>query len=124
MTNSPPQQFVNLHGQPITVMAGAPKRQSKPAAMREPKHKGFLAVGYSPEQLRRARAEHEQVAKRAEGAAAPPVAPFDADAYMRRAAPLRIRSKPYSMPAAAADACALAALAGWLNCRVEPLISK
>lgn len=124
MTNFPQQQFVNLHGQPITAIAAAPKRSSRPAAIREPKHKGFLAVGYSPEQLRQARSEHERVVERAADAGAPPVAPFDAEAYMRRAAPARIRSKPYEVPAAAHEACVLAARAGWLNCRVEQVVTK
>lgn len=124
MTNFPPQQFVNLHGQPIAAIAAAPKRSSRRAANQEPKHKGFAAVGYSPEQIRRARAEHARVADRAIAAGAPPVAPFDADAYMRRAVPVRIRSKPYEVPAAAHEACALATRSGWLNCRVEPVITK
>lgn len=124
MSNFPPQQFINLHGHPVAVTGSLRRRAPRSATVRELKHKGFAAVGYSPQQLQQAKAEHERVAERARLAGSPPVADFDAGAFMRRAAPARIRRTPYSIPQAAQDACDLATRYGWLNCRVEPIITK
>lgn len=124
MSNYPPQQFVNLHGQPITATQGAARRSSRSSAIREPKHKGFAAVGYSPVQLSNARAEHERMVERAIASGAPAPAPWSAESYMRRHPGTRIRRAPYSVPSAAQEACDLAVRYGWLNCRVEPVITK
>lgn len=124
MSISPAQEYVNLHGQPVAVTKSAPRRAPRSATIREPKHKGFAAVGYSPQQLQQAKAEHERVAERARLSGSPPIADFDEASYMRRAAPARIRRTPYSIPQAAQDACDLATRYGWLNCRVEPIITK
>lgn len=124
MSSFSSQQFVNLHGQPVAVTEPSRKRVSRSATVREPRHKGFAAVGYSPQQLQQAKAEHERVAERARLSGAPPVADFDAAAFMRRASPIRIRRTPYSIPQAAQDACDLATRYGWLNCCVEPIITK
>ena len=91
---------------------------------------GFLVLGYSPEQMAQAEREHEAMAaahraslrKNADVSVPARLGPFDADAYMRKAKPKRIRSKPYGL-SSAADACKeLAEKAGWLRVTVEEVL--
>lgn len=113
-------QYVNIHGQPITHL----KRVTRPrqSASDAPRHMGWRAVGFSPEQILKAREDHERAANAAEAAGSRGLAPFDEDRYMRTSKPQAIRSKPYSLLDAAEIACQLATKAGWRNCRPEEVI--
>jgi hypothetical protein len=119
-----PVEYVNVLGEPIDPSALSRKARGKAAGPRQPLHKGWLALGYSPEQIRRAQLEHAQSAERAVAAGAPPMPQFNAQSYMRRSAPSRITSRPYSVPAAAHEACLLAEKAGWLGCHTRELVSR
>jgi hypothetical protein len=132
--------YVNHKGEPINPAALAHK-YAKPKVMRDSPLKrtddrgvakvsdGFLVTGFSPEQLEHARKSHETDIELANAHNAqnptkpvdvPP--PWDEDAYMRKAKPKRLRSKPYAI-ASAADQCAeLARKAGWKNVRVEEVM--
>lgn len=104
-----PITYVNIHGQVINPEAGAAKAKPRVAATRDSYHKGFLAVGFSPAQLERAKSEHE---RQATGK------PFIEAAYMAKAKPTKIRSKPYEVAEAAQQAVTMAEKSGWKNCRV------
>lgn len=107
-----PITYVNIHGEVINPAAGAAKAKPKASRSSDSYHKGFMATGFSPEQLERARIEHE---KQATGK------PFIEAAYMAKARPTKIRSKPYEIAEAASQAVAMAEKSGWKNCRVIPV---
>ncbi len=104
--------FVNLRGEPLAVTPGkAIKKVS--AGFAESYHKGWVVVGYSPDQLAEARRQHAVASAAAVKSGGPSHAPFDEVAYMRAAKPRKVRSKPYEI-FEAAEACAdLARRAGW-----------
>ena len=109
-------QFVNLAGVPIDLEAlkkGA-KKKSRPTGDTT-YHKGWIATGFPPTQLTKAKLEYE--AKVAAAAAASRrMLPWDEDRYMRDTRPTKVRSKPYETRAAAQSACELAERSGWRNC--------
>jgi len=114
--------YVNFRGEPITEVRKAPR--ARPSLDRGPRHKGWLAVGFSPEHLVQAERDHAAASERARAAGAPPLPPFSAEAYMRRSKPGRIRSKPYELTSAAHEACRIAERSGWLNCSVQEMTSR
>lgn len=116
--------FVNLKGHPLDVSgAGAKKKTSRSTATGE-YHKGFRAVGFSPDQLAAARRRYEQdtIDRRRAGHFVPP---FDEEAWMNQSQPKPIRSKPYEVMSAA-QACAdiAAKQAGWKRTQVVPVRSS
>ena len=117
-------QYTNYLGQTIDTEAQQRRPRSSASAQKAPAHKGWLALGYSPDQLQRAEIEHAQAAARAAGLGAPAMPPFRADAYMRRAAPSRIRSRAYEVHSAAQEACRIAERIGWVGCHTRELISR
>jgi len=110
--------YVNLHGQPVTRTASHVRRtRPKQAAVQMPadaspagKHMGWHAVGFSPEQIAKARAE-----KGVE---------FDEVAYMNAAQPKRARPTPYSVASSAQQCAEMLARAGWKRVAVVEVIKK
>lgn len=107
-----PITYVNIHGQVINPAGGATKAKPKASRSTDSYHKGFAAVGFSPARLERAKDEHD---RQATGK------PFNEAAYMAKARPTKIRSKPYEIAEAATQAVAMAERLGWKNCRVIPV---
>ena len=70
-----PITYVNIHGQVINPAGGASKAKPKAARSTDSYHKGFMAVGFSPAQLERAKDEHD---RQATGK------PFNEAAYMAK----------------------------------------
>ncbi|HOW46103.1 MAG TPA: hypothetical protein P5305_01445 [Rubrivivax sp.] len=101
-------QFVNIHGEPVTIGPPLPAKK-RPAAVGQQYHKGWHVVGYSPDQLLAARLVHERGGS---------PKPFDPVAWMLEHKPLRVRSKPYELHLAARECAALATAAGWHDVRV------
>lgn len=95
-------QFVNIHGSPISVMPT--KGKKKPAAKREARHEGWVAMGISPEMI--------QDAKDRAGSK------FELEQYLRTTLPIKIRKKPFFSASAAADAVEVAHKCGWKACKV------
>ena len=115
--------FVNIHGQPVDVTPTAKAKSSRP--QRDEQHKGFLAVGFSPEYLERTRQHHEALIANAKAAGGVPPKPWDEDLFMSSHPPGKVRSKPYELREAAEQACLMAERqAGWKRCRVVPVIRK
>lgn len=110
--------YVNVHGRPITLTESHIRRaMPKRAAAQLPadasptgKHMGWHAVGFSSEQLTKARA-----AKGAE---------FDEVAYMNAAQPERARPTPYSVASSAQQCAEMLARAGWKRVAVVEVIKK
>lgn len=109
--------YVNIHGQPVTITPGKAAKKSSASAPRDAAHKGFAAVGFSPEHLAKAKAEYERLATEQSK-------PWSEDAYMAHAKPGKIRAAAFEIPSAAELACSLAEKQGWKQCRVVPLLRK
>ena len=100
-------EFVNIHGQPIEIKPEKRKRE-KAASRTEPKCMGWTVKGFSPEQLAAAKADHD--AKYARGEV---TAQWSEESYMNGAKPKALRRAPYSTPAIADEALALAERYRW-----------
>ena len=118
-------QFVNIHGQPLSINLSAPKRpEKKPApAVRSTKedrrHMGWRVTGYPPEMVEAARSAHERANKDK-----PAAEPFDFVAWSQLASsrPKAARAKNYAMPQSAALCAELLVKAGWLGVRSEEVV--
>jgi hypothetical protein len=114
--------FVNHLGQPIDIeaMKKAATKPRRSASAPQEYHKGWRAMGYSPAYFEEGRkayeAEREEAAK--SGRHMPP---WSRELHMRKHPPKAIRSKPYEIREAAAQACALAEREGWVACRPVPV---
>lgn len=114
-------QFVNIHGRPVDTTPV--KQAAKSKATQDEAHKGYLAVGYSPEQIEAGRVAHEAEISAAIANKRVPPQPWSVEAFMRKTKPRKIRTQPYFILDAAKQACVMAAKQlGWINCRVEPVI--
>lgn len=114
--------FVNIHGQPVSV---APvKRQAASKAQAGDYHKGYRVVGFAPLRMASAQAEHERL-EEAAAKASPHYKPqpWSADAYMARSKPSAVRSKPYELASAAEQCAEMARRSGWLRVEVRPISS-
>lgn len=113
--------FVNIHGQPLVADGGpsfkrrappkAAPRAVQPDASPSGKHMGWAATGFSPDQLRAARIEHERLGK-----------DFNEEAYMNGAQPKKARPQPYSVPSAAQQCADMLLKAGWKRVRVVEVV--
>lgn len=92
---------------------------------------GFLVWGYSPEQMTEAKKEHEAALKERDAliesdpscaANLKAIQPWCADAFMNKAKPKRVRSKPYELFPAAETCKQMAEKAGWLRVTVEEVM--
>lgn len=91
--------FVNLHGQPVSVSETAPqKRQQK--RQREASHHGFFAMGIPPEDLAAAKLQPG----------------FDLALFVRNAKRKKVTARAYSSAATANEACRIAEKSGWVGC--------
>jgi hypothetical protein len=79
---------------------------------------GWIAVGFSPARLEEERLAHEKRVQAAIDAGQPVPAPWNEDAFMRRAKPTPLRSLPFEVKSAADEVCALAGRMGWKGCYV------
>lgn len=113
--------FVNIHGQPIDLASLQTKRATKTTSARESTHKGFQAVGYSPEQIAEARLNHKRDSEFRVSGGRTPLPEFSVDSYARKAKPKKIE-KPKATREAAATACAIAERAGWVKTSVVELV--
>lgn len=115
-------KFVNIHGQEVDLGAAArsaPKRKPS-SSLADSYHKGWLALGYSPDQMAEGRRRYDEDSARL-AAAGRPQPEWSEQWFFRHNKPLRIRHKPYEVRSAAEAAVALAERAGWRGCRVEAL---
>lgn len=106
-------EFVNVHGQPINFGAGNLGKVKKPTKVAEAHHKGWRAVGFSPEQIAEAKVAHEEDSAREVHNGRQALPAWNEDAWMRHAKPKAIRSKPYELEDAAVQCAALATRNGW-----------
>lgn len=118
---------VELH--PAAGKAKGPQRQAKTKKVHDPADAdlclGYAVVGFSVEHLKHGKAMHElRIQEALACPGAPPVPPWDQDAYMRTARPRRVHPAPYELADAADVAADLARKAGWLAVRVEPLYRR
>lgn len=109
-------EYVNYKGEVVKVEAGGkkPKAPAKPKTG-EITHKGFFAVGFSPDQIEEGRRiyEAERELAASNGRSMPP---FNEESFMRVAKPRKIRTQPYATQSAAVHAGELAEkTAGWKN---------
>lgn len=131
--------YVNHKGEPVCPAALA-HQQAKPKQTRGTLKRtddrsvakvseGFLVTGFSPEHLAQGERDHAIAVDLAHSHNAhnptKPVAvpgPWSEEAYMRKAKPKRVRTRPYEI-ASAADQCAeMAKKAGWKGVRIEEVL--
>lgn len=104
--NMIPVEYVNVNGTTI-LLEDIETVKRPPKEMKGPRHLGWAAIGVSPERVKQEQNEMKALKKA-----------FDLEAFLRKATPKPIRSKPYNHPDSAAVACTIARKAGWLNCHV------
>lgn len=107
--------YVNINGAAIDFGKPAKRVVKRKAATREAEHRGFLAVGFSPQQFEAARKAHEAAREEARKTGAREMPPFSVVEFMRKSKPLKI-SKPFGVAEAAEECCRLAERAGWIGC--------
>lgn len=112
--------YTNIHGETINLSSLQTPKRPKVSKPSQSHHKGFRAMGFSPEQVADARTKHEQDVRLAKDFGREPPGPFDLDSWMRRAKPVRI-GKPFATRDAAQAACDLAAKQGWLKTITQEL---
>ena len=112
--------FVNIHGKPLDIASLATKKVGKVAAPKESQHKGFQAVGYSPEQTEEAKRRHKADSEFEVQHGRPPLQPFSIDSYTRFSKPKKIE-KPKATHEAAYLVCQIAERAGWAKTSVVEL---
>ena len=112
--------FVNIHGKPLDIASLTTEKVGKAAAPKESQHKGFQAVGYSPEQIEEAKRKHKADSDFEVQHGRPPLQPFSIDSYTRSSRPKKIE-KPKATHEAAYLACQIAERAGWIKTSVVEL---
>jgi hypothetical protein len=116
--------YVNAYGQPISIgsrESHVAKKTSKAKVDTEKHHMGWSVTGFSPEQLDKAKEEHE-AAMRMPDAIKRGLQPWDEAVYMNGHRPQKARSKPYSIPESAAQCADMLKAAGWKRVQVAELI--
>ena len=99
--------FINIHGQPVNVLAKPPK-EKKPRPEQRSYHRGWRVKGVRREDFDLAKANAEIEDKE-----------FDEENWLMNAKKTNVRSKPYEIHSAA-EVCRLMALkAGWLRVVIE-----
>lgn len=106
-----PVTYVNPDGKPIDVgaMPPAPPRPRKDAS--RVYHKGWVAVGVSPERVEEAKAEAKRLQQ----------TPIDTLAWIAKAKAKRVHPKPFDTWAAARHAADVALRCGWHRVEVVEL---
>lgn len=112
--------FVNIHGKPLDIANLTTKKVGKVAMPKESQHKGFQAVGYSPEQIAEAQRKHKADSDFEVQHGRPPLQPFSIDSYTRSSRPKKIE-KPKATHDAALTACQIAERSGWIKTSVVEL---
>lgn len=112
--------FVNIHGQPILLDPKAKARGGPSRPRADAYHKGWRAVGYSPQQIEEGRVKHAKD-REAAAMAGNHLPEWSEDWFFRHHKPAKIRHKPYEVREAAVTACELAQKVGWKNCYVVPV---
>ena len=113
-------QFVNIHGDPVDIENLTTKKVGKVLMPKESYHKGFQAVGFSPEQLAEAERKHKADSDFEVQHGRQPLPPFSIDVYTRTAKPKKIE-KPKSTRDGAYGICQLAERYGWIKTSVVEL---
>jgi hypothetical protein len=104
--------FVNIHGQPVTVAPGGAKPPSGKRAAAAEYHKGWIVVGFHQDQIDAAQRAHFDPNGKA----------FDPALYMRKAKPKRAIKQVYAIQDAAQQAAVLLRRQeGWVYVDVQPL---
>lgn len=112
--------YVNAYGEPISIgsrQSHVAKKTTKAKDDTQKHHMGWAVTGFSPEQLSRAKCEHEKAMRGDETLPA-----WDQAVYMSDHRPQKVRSKPYSIPESAAQCAEMLKRAGWLQVQVSELI--
>ena len=117
--------FVNHNGDPITDSRMATirargmelERQRRLAAKADSVsvHKGWRVSGIKPGMLEEAKQAHERRCQMAQKAGGRPPEPFDETAWLRTAKRTALRSKPWTLQAAAQQCKEIAIKTGWLE---------
>ena len=112
--------FVNIHGKPLDIASLTTKKVGKVTMPKESEHKGFQAVGFSPEQIAEAQRKHKADSDFEVQHGRPPLQPFSIDSYTRTAKPKKIE-KPKATHEAALTICQIAERAAWIKASVVEL---
>ena len=104
--------YVNIFGQPIDLRAISTVLHTKKSAPAEPKHKGFIVTGVSPDQIAEAKEQHS---KRGEV--------FNEAEWIRNAKPQKLTKKPFETNDGASTCQSLAERHGWVRVTIRALTS-
>ena len=116
-------KFVNIHGEEISLGADSKTKKAASKPSGNPKHKGWYAVGYSPEQIEQGRKNHQDAEELAKKNGRP-IQPFNLQTFMRLTKPSKIRVKPFATQSSAEECCRIAeSQAGWINCHVRDAVT-
>jgi hypothetical protein len=110
--------YVNFRGEEIGLIDHG--RAPKPKKDEESYHNGWRVQGIPPGELEAARESREKLDADARRAGREPQ-PWDEGAWLMNARRKPVRSKPYSIEAAARDCKALAERSGWLRVEIVEL---
>lgn len=115
--------FVNLHGQPVSTAPVKRARVTRDKA--ETFHKGWRIVGFSLDQIKKAKEIHEKDrAALLDGSKPKDIGPFVLEQYMNKSKPRAVRRKPYEIHSSAVLCMQMAQKEGWLRVQVIELSSN